>query len=63
MDAIAYRPAEAAKVLGLSRSTFYNLLKAGELHGFKVGAATLIPAEELRAWVARRTTGQGADDA
>ena len=53
MDTIAYRPAEAAKAVGLSRSSFYELLKAGELRAFKVGAATLISADELRRWVAQ----------
>ena len=52
-NAIAFRPAEAARAVGLSRSSFYELLKAGELRAFKVGAATLISADELRRWVAQ----------
>ena len=57
MDALAYRPAQAAKVLGISRSRLYQLVKDGELKGFSVGSIRLFPAVELEAWVARHATG------
>ena len=60
MDALAYRPAEAAKAVGLSRSLLFQLLRAGDIHAFKVGAATLISAEELRAWVSRQAAGESS---
>lgn len=44
---IAYRPAEAAEVLGCSRQHIYNLMWAGELPSFKRGRARFIPADAL----------------
>ena len=65
MNTIAYRPAEAAKAVGMSRSKFYQLLKSGEIRGFHLGTCHLIPEAELRAWVERRTAagGEGRGDA
>ena len=54
MDALAYRPAEAARAVGLSRSLLYQLIRAGTIHAFKVGGATLISADEIRRWVAEQ---------
>ena len=51
MDKLAYSPAEAAAVLGVSRPTVYTLLKRADFPAFKVGSRTLVSAEGLRAWV------------
>lgn len=51
MDKLAYSPAEAAAVLGVSRPTVYTLLKRTDFPAFKVGSRTLVSAEGLRAWV------------
>ncbi|MBI3964772.1 MAG: helix-turn-helix domain-containing protein, partial [Chloroflexi bacterium] len=48
----AYRPADAAKALGISRSKLYELLQRGELPAKKVGSATLIRRVDLEAWLA-----------
>lgn len=45
---------EAAGLLSLSRTTVYELVAAGDLPVVKIGRATRIPAEALRAWVARQ---------
>ncbi|WP_373696460.1 excisionase family DNA-binding protein [Hyphobacterium lacteum] len=37
---------------GVSRAKTYQLLKAGELRGVKVGRRTLIPAESAETWFA-----------
>lgn len=50
-DKLAYTINEAAKSVGLSRSTIYKLIGAGQLTTIKVGNRTLIPTESLRALV------------
>ncbi|GGG34042.1 hypothetical protein GCM10010964_22480 [Caldovatus sediminis] len=46
---LAYRVRAAERVSGLSRATLYRLARAGKLRLVRVGRATLIPAEALRA--------------
>lgn len=46
-------PAACAR-LGVSRTTLYALIGAGQLRSFKVGAKTLIPESDLRKFVAER---------
>jgi excisionase family DNA binding protein len=50
-ETLAYRPREAARILGCSRSRIYELLAAGEIRGHKLGANTLIPRTELEAFL------------
>jgi excisionase family DNA binding protein len=45
----AYRVNDAARVVGLGRSTLYELAAEGRLKMIKVAGRTLIPAESLRA--------------
>lgn len=49
---LAYRPKDAALVLGVSRSTIYEMIAAGVLQARKLGSATLIPHDELTAVLA-----------
>jgi excisionase family DNA binding protein len=49
---IAFSPVEAAKALGVSRSTIFNLLARGEIKGMKLGTRTLVPATELSRFLA-----------
>ena len=53
-ERLAYRPSEAARVIGCSREMIFKLLATGELKGWKVGAARLISADELRRFVHER---------
>ncbi|WP_082457054.1 helix-turn-helix domain-containing protein [Sphingomonas sp. Leaf23] len=46
---ISYRVNDAAHVLGISRRTIYRLIGSGKLRATKVGSATLIPADDVRA--------------
>jgi excisionase family DNA binding protein len=48
------RVSEAAEALGLSRSTVYELIAAGEITPIRIGAAVRIPVTELEQWVAAR---------
>lgn len=50
------RPDEAAAILGLGRSTIYELLRAGELPTVHVGRATRIPARDLHRWIEQRSS-------
>ncbi|MFD0202609.1 MULTISPECIES: helix-turn-helix domain-containing protein [Saccharothrix] len=47
-----YRVPEAMKLLSLSRSTFYEQMRAGRIKFVKQGSATLIPSSAIRAYVA-----------
>lgn len=51
---IANTIADAAKRLGVGRTTLYELIGARQLRTFKVGARTLIPEAELTRFVQTR---------
>ena len=53
-ERLAYRPNEAARALGCSRDMIFKLLASGELRGWRIGAARLISAEEIRRFVRER---------
>ncbi|WP_323162872.1 helix-turn-helix domain-containing protein [Stenotrophomonas maltophilia] len=48
---IAYSINDAAKAIGISRAGLYNLLGDKKIAGRKIGARTVIPADELRRFV------------
>lgn len=48
---LAVRIPEAARMIGIGRSTFYLLIAAGEIETFKIGSATLVPVTSLEAFV------------
>jgi len=50
------RPEEAAELLGVGRSTIYELMRAGELPVVHIGRAARIPIQDLRHWVEARET-------
>jgi excisionase family DNA binding protein len=52
---LAYRPAEAARRLGVSPRTLWGWTKAGIVPHAKVGGVSLYPAAALEAWLAERT--------
>jgi excisionase family DNA binding protein len=60
-ERVAYRPEEAARVLGVSRDTIFKLLASGELGGWKLGAARLISADEIRRFVREREQAGDGD--
>ncbi len=49
---LLYRPAEVEEALGIKRSMFWKLVKAGKLETVKLGQATAVPAHSLHAYVA-----------
>jgi excisionase family DNA binding protein len=57
---LLYTPAEAAEMLGISRSGMYNLLDRGELESVKLGALRRIPAVALASYL-RRLRAEAAE--
>ncbi len=58
MDPILLPIPDACRVIGLSRSTLYELIAAGEITSRKVGRKTLIPREDLIAFAGRLARGR-----
>ena len=54
MDRLLLRPAEAAELLSVGRSTIYELLDRGELKGVRIGSSVRIPVEAIRDWLESR---------
>ena len=49
---------EAAAVIRVGRSLLYTLIADGEIKPIKVGRRTVIPAGEIRRYVARQEAGR-----
>jgi len=45
---------EAAKMLSIGRTKFYELIKAGEIKPKYIGSAARISVAELQEWIARQ---------
>lgn len=58
MEPITVSPTEAAALLGISRTTVYEVMGRADFPSFKVGARCLIPVRELRDWAAAQAEGQ-----
>ncbi len=67
-ERLAYRPNEAARVIGLSRDMIYKAIGDGSLRSMKVGGARLITKESLQNYLLLHeqteadTTGAAAVD-
>ena len=52
LDPLAYRPTDAARVLGVSRPTIFKLLAAGKLERVKFGPRlVLIPRSSIEGFL------------
>ena len=58
-EAVLLKVPDAAAMLGIGRSTLYNLLATGDLQAVHIGRAVRIPASSIRAYVERLEAGQG----
>jgi excisionase family DNA binding protein len=54
MDPLLLKPGEAADLLGVSRSTIYQLLGSGQVPSMRVGKLLRVPAAALQRWVNER---------
>lgn len=59
-DRISYDVPGAAAAIGVSKTTIWRLIAAGELETFKLGARTLIRADVLQALVDRLSSSPDA---
>ncbi len=46
-----YRPREVAKVTGVSASAVFEALYAGQLEGYRLGRAWLVPVDAVDRWI------------
>ena len=51
---LCVRVRDAARMIGIGRTKFYELIGKGEVEAIKVGNATLIPTASLAAFVERQ---------
>ena len=54
MEPLAIAPKDAFAAIGVGITKGYELINTGELETFKVGRATRITTESIRAYVARQ---------
>lgn len=54
MEALAVSINDAARVLGLGRTSIYAMIADGRLEAFKLGRRTLVKANSIRRLVASR---------
>lgn len=47
------RISDAARLLGIGRTTFYKLIQEGDIHVVRIGRAVRVPVVEVDAFVAR----------
>jgi excisionase family DNA binding protein len=52
VERVLLRPEEAAKALGVSRTTVFELMRSGALRSVKIGAARRVSATALAEFVA-----------
>lgn len=57
IEPLAVSTAEAARLLGVSRPTIYQLINRADFPAFKVGARTLISVAGLERWVEAQAGG------
>lgn len=55
---LAVAPAEAARLIGIGKTRFYELLAANEIKSIKLGARRLVRVADIEAWLARQC-GEG----
>ncbi len=54
-EPLAVGATEAARLLGVSRPTLYQLLNRADFPSFRVGSRVLISVSGLRDWIDRQT--------
>jgi len=55
VERVSYSVREAAMALGISSRMLHNYIKDGSIVHFRMGTRVLIPADELKAFIERRT--------
>lgn len=60
-EPLLLRPAEAARMLGISRSSVYKLITDGQLKAASLGGATVLPIEAVKAFAKAALAGDAQD--
>lgn len=55
---LAVRVSQAARMVGLGRSKFYELIAAGDVETVKIGRCTLVPVESLHELIEKAREGR-----
>jgi excisionase family DNA binding protein len=53
MDRLLVKVEEAAEMLGIGRSTVYDLMRTGEIESVWIGRSRRIPVDALRDYIAQ----------
>lgn len=59
VPALALRPKEAARALGIGERKLWSLTNAGELPHARIGRAVVYPVRELETWLSAQTGKRG----
>ena len=57
IEPITVRIPDACRMLGIRRTKFYELIAEGQIRTVKLGSATLVPVEGIKALVSRLKGG------
>ena len=57
-EKLLLKPAEAAEVIGVSRSRAYELIGSGQIPSIRIGGSVRVPVAALRAWIDERLAEQ-----
>lgn len=61
LEPLAVGTTEAARLLGVSRPTLYQLINREDFPSFRVGGRVLISLSGLKVWVDQQTGKEGND--
>ena len=56
-EPVLLRAEEVARMLGVGRSTVYELIVRGQLPVVRIGRLVRVPAAALERWIDQRTSG------
>jgi excisionase family DNA binding protein len=59
VEPLLLRMTEAARLIGVGRSTIYELANRGEIPVVRIGRAVRVPARALHEWAERLERDQG----
>ena len=51
MEKLLLKPCEVTQILGIGRSSFYELVAQGELPSIRIGRCIRVPSESLEKWI------------
>lgn len=61
MEKLLLRPEEAARLLGIGRSTIYELISSKELPSIRIGRAIRLRRQDVLEWIEQTHGGRGEE--